>query len=703
MSSRILTDVLADLVHLKTDLRDNISIEYTFQKSARAFSETGYKTASLSIVDAKAFFGQLGWNGRIACKPFFGERAANMRALGKCPIWWSSIFYTADLDKVNRITFIDMTIKLSNGLTFDALSDSHKQQLEAKGFDEMTFAASYALYHNAPTTLADLIADPSINNIDKIIYLYHANTCARNFIEELRLHNIYHFGMSPTAIRCWKTVDGEYKFGVGNYSMVSSHYLKRIDTQYVAPRILASALALKKNNTVKISDKVVKTAFLNSGILNIFTVKQVDEVFDVVYLQEPTDNMSIDVDEIKISHDLGLHQSIFAMNATFYKLYKQLDDEFKTRMQSIDADEWPPYLSKIAYFYDVLDMRLSVVARIRHCLEKQHKKHCYERHQYADDRLEVKPYWASVALFIYLRFEFHHVEKKVQFQTVFNGDDMLVTSISASGRSAVSFDSQAPVNAVLLEGFVKRAFIVHKVHKDVLSEYVREIRRMDKIPPERYPFEYFEDDEADSDDDSDSDAEYDEKTTELVTFGVDGHEKVWELYRGNDTGTEYYVVGNMKKRYLKGLDYKPASNAAVVKFHKDAKEHEKRILTERTQRVKDRTKLWKSKYSTDKYVTLGDEEHKIKYLLYHVPGTGHAVLQDETNDVWKSVFPQSGDLKYVEEEYNGEVIIMRGTKKRYYVIEIPDGNKYVYDDETDESIYLTDAKLKGNFKFQKSE
>jgi hypothetical protein len=177
-----------------------------------------------------------------------------------------------------------------------------------------------------------------------------------------------------------------------------------------------------------------------------------------------------------------------------------------------------------------------------------------------------------------------------------------------------------------------------------------------------------------------------------VTLGKDGHKALWVVYRHSETGKEYYVVGDMRKRYLEDRDYKPASKAAVNKLRKEEK-----------QERKERTELWKAEYSTGKYVTLHDEGHEIKHLLYHVPNSrlhySYYVLEDEKNDVWKMAHERQ--MKYVEAEYNGEVIIMRGTKTIYHVIESPDGNKYVYDQEMDESTYLTDPKLKGKFTFQK--
>ena len=740
--------ILDKLSALDQQIKQHVVITYSYQFSVgNVFKENNFGQSQGTIADVLGVFGQ--WRGQITCKPFYFEetqepgkaervsRALHVIADNVVP---GSMFFTGTAHDGEHIRFKELSIALS---TFNYLSPAlYQQLLDHDLADKFT---SYALYQNAPTTLAQLVADPEINVVDKIGYLLEANRCAYEFVEVLSRCGLYHFGISPSAIRCWKggATNSNYEFAVGNYSDVDFSYLARDSREecYVSPRIwaaLAPGAAPARAQTLSIKTKFTSTT------RSILFQDQADQVFQAVFANpDPTDEIKKSSTKIHISPELALHQSIFAINMTFFKLFKELDGGLAKRhkremMVKTDTDgqpikpikPWTPYLSRIIYFFDLLDTRPSTSSRIKSCVNEKEIKRmptdpCYHASNIRpNDRSDATVYWAAMALFIYLRFECTHLEKPT-FVNAFGGEHLVIEAIDQIEADASATIGRHPINVGLLKGLLERTSINGK-HRDELSPLVVALKEMTTTPPERMAgmsgmsealphashaslLAIDESNDSDVSDDSDDNdppssteqykeeilrMEAEDKTDTVVTLAKEDHKVHHVMYRKKDTDQIYYLVGDDRKRYLYDGKYKVVSARNVAKAKAEA------VAT-----AKAKTKLWKKKYATGKHVTVNFENQKIKHdLYYNNDNDGYYIL--ESGDKWRHL--NKGQFKEVAGDaagqptsphYNGQFIIMKSDGKRYDVIVDADKKKYIFDKGMGESTYLTD--LKGMFSYAK--
>jgi hypothetical protein len=488
--------ILEKLASLDPQIKRRVVVKYSYQFSKNnVFKEHNFGQQSGDISNALAVFEK--YKGQIVCKPFYlkdliepgkAERVSHALDMLADNVVPGSMFFVGAGGAGGageRIRFKELTITLDT-LNIDILSAALRQQLVDR--DLLDKFTRFALYQNAPKTVSDLVADPGINVIDKINYLLEANRCAYEFVEGLSKCGLYHFGISPSAIRCWKDMTTyKWMFAVGNYSEVDSSYLERESSEecYVSPRMWAQ-------NALKM--KSVKSKFKSVTLLT--GEHQADQVFQAVFANPENINSDkihkLDNGKFQISTELALHQSIFAINMTFYELFKEIDGGLARRRATVQAKAWTPYLSRITYFFDLLDMRHSTASRIRSCINEMEIKRmptdaCYtESNMRANVRSDADKLWAVVTLFIYLRFECTHLAKP-EFVTAFGGEHLVIDAIDGIEADALtaSLDTnRIPIDVALLKGLLLSAGIDGK-HRDELSPLVVALKEMAGTPAAR--------------------------------------------------------------------------------------------------------------------------------------------------------------------------------------------------------------------------
>jgi hypothetical protein len=486
--------ILEKLASLDQQIKRHVVVKYSYQFSKNnVFKEHNFGQQSGDIDNALAVFEK--YKGQIVCKPFYlkdlkepgkAERVSHALDMLADNVVPGSMFFTGAVGAGGageRIRFKELTI------TLGAL-DADIFRMDILDRDLFT---RFALYQNAPKTVSDLVADPGINVIDKINYLLEANRCAYEFVEGLSKCGLYHFGISPSAIRCWKDMTTyKWMFAVSNYSEVDSSYLERESSEecYVSPRIWAALLRASSSN-VKSKFKIATRTLL--------TGEHQVQVFQAVFANPENNTRDeikrLDNGKFQISTELALHQSIFAINMTFYMLFKEVDGGLAKRVKAHKAKAWTPYLSRITYFFDLLDRRHSTASRIRSCINETEIKRmptdaCYtESNMRANVRSDADKLWAVVTLFIYLRFECTHLAKP-EFVTAFGGEHLVIDAIDGIEADALnaltaSLDTnRIPIDVALLKGLLLSAGIDGK-HRDELSPLVVALKEMTGTPAAR--------------------------------------------------------------------------------------------------------------------------------------------------------------------------------------------------------------------------